>query len=212
MRSCVPVELTRPRRTGSVNCSRVVVEAERRERAPGRLVELHLRRRRPSRRRTSMPARTYGRRNGSAPVGDLVLLAAQPRVEAGRVLRAEDHDLVLADRELRLDRDAEVAAPSRVAIGAPRQRGHGRCRRHRRSPPAPGAHGSCSQYSTRRGAASWSTLRRRPRAAASSRSPSGARPAPARPSRIARAGPGSCSASRARCACPRASARPASRC
>src|SRR5690606_753590 len=43
-----------------------------------------------------------------AAVRDGVLLLLQPGVEPCRVPRAEDDDLVLADRELCLDGDAEV--------------------------------------------------------------------------------------------------------
>ena len=111
IRSCVPVELARPSRTGSGTLA-VVVEAQRREhgatpserdllRVDLRDEELHAR----SRRTGAAAAR---RRRGSCTCSRL-----QPGLEARRVLRRQDHDLVLADRELRLDLRRRARRPSR---------------------------------------------------------------------------------------------------
>lgn len=66
-------------------------------------------RRPPSPRRISSPPRRTAGGTARRPPG-FPVLAAQPRIKPRRVARAQDHDLIFTDRELRLDFHAEVPA------------------------------------------------------------------------------------------------------
>src|SRR4029078_5877308 len=62
-----------------------------------------------------------GRQRGGRALRDVVLLLAQPGLEAGRLARRQDDDLVFAGDEPGLDLDAEVSAlvpPVPSAAGA----------------------------------------------------------------------------------------------
>jgi hypothetical protein len=101
-----------PEANGQVELVGIVVEPQRRQRR-ATVLELHLRRvdlrdeELHPRGDVRLEERLRARR-------DLVLLFAQPGVEPRGVFRRQDHDLVLAHRELRLDRDAVVALARRT--------------------------------------------------------------------------------------------------
>ncbi len=133
---------------------RLVVEAQRRERGDALLVGLHLLHVDLGDEELHLLLHVRSER-GRGALGDLVFVVVQPGLEAIGLLGAEDDDLVFTDGELGLDLDAVVggrpSAPGRFmgAIGFVGEPASRRASAYEQ--------GSCSQYSTRRGAVSCSS-------------------------------------------------------